>query len=150
MGNRNGCDTPTYSEKEIKKLQDNIKKTKKLIETVEKAGGKMPKLKKAVKHLEIAINTGTDIAKAADEASRELKIHTDDLHKACGDDFVCKAKIDRKWQARAVKWTLDPSKDNSVLTKTMNKTMARYAPKAICKLFDGCAKELKKQEKKCK
>lgn len=149
MAKKKECEE-TYTDKEIKKLQESIKKTNDLMNAVEKLGGKIPKLKKAMKVLEGAINSGIDVGKAADEANQELKKLTSDLQAACGDDFACMAAVARQIQGDAIKWTLNLKNDSSVFTKSVNKTLARYLPAKLCKQLDGCAKELKKQEKACK
>lgn len=135
-----------YDANDIKKLQENMKKAREFMDAIGKIGAKMPRLEKALKVLDVAINTGVDVAAAASEAQKALEVYQQDLEKACGEDWVCKAKVDRKWQARALKFTLDPKNADSATAKSIAKTMARYLPKVICKQFATCAKELKKQE----
>lgn len=126
---------------DIKKLQDDIKKTKELIDAIEKVGGQMPGLKTALNRLELAVNTGADIGSAAEETSQALKEYTDDLHRACPKDdneYVCLAAIDRKWQARSVQWTLDFGTRKSVVNLSVRNTLRRYLPEVICKHLDAC------------
>ncbi|SFU14098.1 hypothetical protein [Sedimentitalea nanhaiensis] len=137
------------TEKDKKKIKVQLKDINKFIGDIEKMGGEVPKtLKKSLKHLETAINTGKDIAKAAEEASKDLKAYENDLMAACKTvdkemEMVCEAKIARKWQARSVKWTLDPKNEKSVVSKAIKKTVQRYTPKVICKHWDYCAKQEK-------
>jgi hypothetical protein len=123
---------------DVEKLQDDIKKIKKLISEVEAIGGKMPGLKAAVDRLEFAVNTGSDIASAAEETSVALKEYTNDLYKACGDDFVCQAQVDRRWQARNVAWVLSWDKPDSTVRLFVRNTLRRYLPRQICQRLESC------------
>ncbi len=137
------------TEKDKKKIKVQLKDINKFIGDIEKMGGEVPKpLKKSLKHLETALNTGKDIAKAAEEASKDLKAYEKDLMGACKTvdkemQAVCEAGVARKWQARSVKWTLDPKNEKSVVSKFIKKTVQRYTPKTICKHWDYCAKQEK-------
>ncbi len=138
------------TEKDKKKIEVQLKDLKKFIKAIESMGGEVPKpLKKSLKHLETALNTGKDLAKAAEEASRDLKTYEKDLMNACKTvdqemQMVCEAKVARQWQARSVKWTLDPKNEKSVISKFIKKTVQRYTPSVICKHWDYCAKTEKK------
>jgi len=98
----------------------------------------MPALKRALKRLEIAVDTGSDIAAAAKQTSRELKRYTDDLVLACGDDIACELNVVRKWQARNVKWTLSLNLNNTVVNNSIRNTLRRYLPEMICKRLNAC------------
>ena len=126
---------------DTRKLQDDIEKIQKFIEAIEEVGGEMPDLKKAVKGLKIAVDTGADVAAAAEETSQALKEYTDDLYRACpkGDnEYVCLAGIDRKWQARNVRWTLSFDQRQSVVNLSIRNTLRRYLPEMICQRLDAC------------
>lgn len=138
------------SEKDKKKIDVQLKDINKFISEIEKMGGEVPKtLKKSLKLLETALNTGKDLAKAAEQASKDLKAYEKDLMNACKTvdqemQMVCEAKVARKWQARSVKWTLDPKNKKSVISQFIKKTVKRYTPSAICKHWDYCSKTEKK------
>ena len=137
------------TDKDKKKMQVQIKDVKKFIQMIESMGGKVPKtLKTSLNRLEVAINTGKDLAKAASEASKDLRTYTADLMAACKTvdqemQMVCEAKVARQWQARSVQWTLDPKNEKSVISKFIQKTVSRYTPNIICKHWDYCAKAAK-------
>jgi hypothetical protein len=139
------------SEKDIKKLQKQLKDIQKFIKDIEAMGGEVPKaLKKSLKMLEVAINTGSDLGKAASEASAALKAYEKDLYSACKTvdkemEMVCEAKIARKWQARSVQFTLNYKNPDSVTSRLIKKTVKRYTPSIICKHWDYCAKQAKKK-----
>ena len=139
------------TEKDIKRLKKELKQIQDFIKDIESMGGEVPKaLKKALKHLEVAINTGSDLGKAASEASAALKAYEKDLYTACKTvdremQAVCEAKVARKWQVRSVQFTLDYKKPDSVTAKFIKKTVQRYTPKVICKHWDYCAKKDKKK-----
>ena len=138
------------SDKDLKKIKKEIKTIKDFIKAIEKMGGEIPKpLKTALNRLEVAINTGEDIGKSAEEASKALKTYEKDLYGACKTvdremQGVCEAKVFRKWQARSVKFTLDYKNPDSVTAKSIKKTVQRYTPAFICKHWDYCAKTEKK------
>ena len=123
---------------DIAKLQDDIKKIKQFIADIRKLGGKMPALERAVNRLEFAVNTGADLGAAARETSKALKAYTDDLYKACGDDYVCRARVARQYQARSVNWTLSWNRRESVVRSFVRRTLRRYLPDSICKRLDAC------------
>jgi len=138
------------SEKEIRKMQKELKQIQSFIDQIEKMGGEVPKpLKKSLKGLEVAINTGKDLGDAAEDASKALKTYTADLKSACKTvdremQAVCEARIDRKWQARSVRFTLSYKNPDSVTSGFIKKTVQRYTPDLVCKHWDYCAKEEKK------
>ena len=139
------------SKKEIEQLQKDLKKLNEFIKTIESMGGKIPgPLKIAVKALELAIKAGVGIGKAADEASKSLRAYEKDLKKACDTvdaemKMVCEAKIDRKWQARSVEFTLSYKNKDSVTSRSIDKLIKWLTPDAICKHWDRCAKIDKKK-----
>ncbi|MBE1284659.1 MAG: hypothetical protein GJ676_15215 [Rhodobacteraceae bacterium] len=143
----------TLTKKDIDKMSKQLKDIQKFIKDIEKMGGEVPKvLKKSLKHLETAINTGKDLGKAAEEASKALKTYEKDLMNACKTvdrdmQAVCEAGVARQWQARSVKWTLDPKNEKSVISKFIKKTIQRYTPSVICKHWSYCSK-VEKQKKK--
>ena len=138
------------TDKDMKQLDKEIKLTKDFIKAIEKMGGEVPKpLKNAINRFEIAVNTGKDLAKAADAASKALKEYEKDLYAACKtvdkeQEMVCEAGVFRKWQKRRVTWVLDPKNKKSVISQFIKKTIQRYTPAKICKHWDYCAKEAKK------
>jgi hypothetical protein len=126
---------------DVRKLQDEIKTLKAFIEKIEQIGGNVDPLKTSVKALELAVNTGGDIGDAAQETSQILKEYTDELYRACPKDdseYICQAHIDRKWQARTIKWTLSIDQKNSVVNLSIRNILRRYVPDAICKRLDSC------------
>jgi len=123
---------------EVDKIQEDIKKIKQFIAEIERLGGKMPELTKALNRLEIAVNGGLDWALAADETSKELAAYTEDLYRACNGDVTCEVKVFRKWQARSVHWTLSWEKDKSTVRLFIRNTLQRYLPKQICERLSLC------------
>lgn len=137
--------TTSISVKDIKRLEKELKEIRGFIAEIEKMGGQVPALlKKSLKHLQIAVNTGTDFAHAANEASKALKAYEKDLLSACKTvdhemQMVCESKIDRKWQLRSVRFTLSYKNKDSVTARFIQKTIKRYTPSLICKHWDYCA-----------
>lgn len=142
--------TQALTDSDLKKMEKQLKEIQKFISDIENMGGEVPAgLKKSLKLLQIAINTGSDIGTAAQEASNALKAYEKDLMSACKTveremQAVCEAGIARKWQARSVKFTLDPKNKDSVTARFIQKTVKRYTPALICKHWDYCAKIDKK------
>ena len=142
------------TKEDLTKTQDEIKKAREMLKTLEKLGLEVPKeLMKKLDWLQKALDAAEDVADAATEASEALREYEATLNDACKkmgaeDAAVCEAKIMRGWQARGVKFTLDIEEKSSVVAKSIQKTVARYTPKMICKQFDYCASEAKKKEKK--
>lgn len=144
----------TDEEKLFKKTQEDVRSAREMLRTLEKMGIDVPKtLIKKLDHLQKALDTAEDVADAATEASEALDEYQETLINACKkmgseDGMVCEAKIERQWQAHAVKFTLSIKDKSSVFSKSVQKTVARYTPKAICKSFEYCAEEAKKAERK--
>ncbi|MGB8622654.1 MAG: hypothetical protein WCD16_07535 [Paracoccaceae bacterium] len=138
------------TEKDIKKMQKELKQVQSFFKQIEKMGGEIPKpLKKSVNRLKIAIDTGKDIGDAANEAGKALKEYEKNLKTACKTvdremRGVCEARIDRKWMARNVTFTLSYKNPDSVTSRSIKKTVQRYTPALICKHWDYCAKKDKK------
>jgi len=134
----------TDSIKEHQHHRDNVKKLQVFIKEIEKVGGQMPLLKKAVDRYLIAINTGGDIAVAAKEAKTSLQIYTQDLKKVCGHDpsGICESHIDRQYQNHALKFVLNPTEKRSVMRRFIDMTICRYAPGFIAEKFDCKEQEL--------
>jgi conjugal transfer/entry exclusion protein len=146
----------TDEQKAFKKTQEDVRKAREMLKTLEKLGVEVPKeLTKKLNTLQKALDAAEDVADAATEASEALNEYQQTLVDACkkmGDEdaMVCEARVARQWQAHAVKFTLDIEDKSSVVAKSIQKTVARYTPKVICKNFDYCAKEAEKAEKKKK
>jgi hypothetical protein len=109
--------------KKIKKIQDFIK-------DLEAAGGEVPAgLKKSVNRFLWAIDKGLDVADEAENVSIWLKKVYEDLYAVCkagattdgiyDDDqyYICKAQIDRKWQARNIDAVLNWNNDKSLVRR---------------------------------
>ena len=125
---------------DIKEIQEDIRRIKELIAMMERVGGSLPDLKAAVGRLEFAVNTGADLSAAAQETSSLLKGYVADLYRACGADadMLCRAAVDRQWQARSVRWTLSWEKPDSAVSLFVRNTLKRYLPKQICERLDRC------------
>ena len=142
--------TSTLSDKDKKKVNDQLREIRKMLEELEDAGLEVPRdLTKALKALQIALDAGEDLGEAFEEASTELAKLEKDLAAACKNvdeavQMVCEAKVARQWQARSVKFTLDYKNPDSVSAKFIKKTIQRYAPSSICKHWDYCRKEVGK------
>ncbi len=133
--------------KDIKKMEDDLKKLRKFLKALEKIGVKPPKsLPNVIKALELAIKSGRGIGEAADEASKELKKYQDNLKGVCkeldstDDRMVCEAKIDRQYMKDGANYVLDPKNPNSVVSKSIDKAIKALTPDMICKHWDRCAK----------
>lgn|GEM_PF-2817093 len=109
--------------KKIKKVQDFIK-------DLEAAGAEVPQgLKRSVSRFLWAIDKGLDIADEAENVSIWLKKVYEDLYALCkagattggvyDDDqfYICKAEIDRKWQARNIDAVLNWNNDKSLVRR---------------------------------
>jgi len=139
----------TVSKKDVDQMLKDIKKVKDFVKMIKEMGGKVPDpLVTALNRLEMAIKAGKAIAEAADEAQEALQKYTDDLNNACKKvdqemQAVCEAKVAREWQWRAVNFTLSYKNPDSVTSKTIRKAVQWLTPKAICKRWAYCAKNLK-------
>lgn len=144
----------TDEEQLFKKTQEDVRKAREMLKTLEKMGLDVPKaLIKKLDTLQKALDAAEDVADAAGEAKEALNEYQETMVDACkkmetDDGVVCEAKIARKWQSYGVKFTLDIKDKSSVVAKSIQKTVARYTPKLICSNFDYCAKEAEKAEKK--
>jgi hypothetical protein len=144
---RNMAKKPTTaSPKDLKKASEELKEIRDLIDDLEKVGIEAPKsLTKSLGALQKAIDTAQDVGEAYDEASDALRDYERGLNEICktvDDDMqaVCEAQVARKYQARAVNYTLDPKNKDSVTSKSIQKTIQRYTPSLVCKHWDYCAK----------
>ena len=142
-----GKQATQLSPKDLKKINEEIKEIRELIDDLAKLGIEAPTpLTKALKALQNALNTAEDVSDAVEEASDALRDYERGLYEVCktvDDDMqaVCEAGVARKYQARAINYTLDPKNKDSVTSKTIQKTVQRYAPDVICKHWDYCAKQ---------
>lgn len=133
------------TEQEIKNMKRDLKRVQKFIEEIENMGGNAPKaLKKSLKGLEIAINTGKDLGDAAQEASNALRKFETELRSACNTvprdrRAVCEARIDRKYLARGVDFTLNFDNPDSATRGFLQRTVQRYTPGLICRNWSYCA-----------
>jgi hypothetical protein len=134
-------------EKDRKKANEQLKQIRQMIKELEDAGVEVPSsLTKALKYLQVALDTGEDLGSAFEEASEAVSKLEGDLMSACKkvDDemqAVCEAKVTRMWQARSVKFTLDYKNPDSVTSKFIKKTVQRYTPSKICQHWDYCKKQ---------
>lgn len=135
-------------EKERKKINDELREIRDMLDELEDAGLEVPPaLTKALKGLQVALDTGEDLGDAFEEASAQLQKLESDLMAACRNvdeavQMVCEAKVARKWQARSLRFTLDYKNPDSVSAKFIKKTVQRYTPSAICKHWDYCSKRV--------
>lgn len=138
------------SDKDKKKVNEQLREIRTMLKDLEDAGLEVPRdLTKALKVLQVALDTGEDLGKAFEEASAELAKLEQDLTAACKNvdeavQMVCEAKVTRQWQARSVKFTLDYKSPDSVSAKFIKKTVQRYAPGVVCKHWDYCRKQVAK------
>lgn len=136
--------------KSVKKAREDVAKTTEFLETLKTIGIEVPKtLIKSLNVLKKALDTGTDIADAAGETSDALKKYEKDLEKACrkmkdDETMACERETLRKWQRNRVRFVLSIEEKSSVVSKSIQKTVARYTPKLICERFAYCAKEAEK------
>jgi len=125
------------------KIRKDVKKMNEFVDAIEKVGGEMPELKSALKKLTIAIETGLDLADAAEETRQALAAYTEDLYRACAlseDEFVCRAGIDRQWQARNVKWVLDWNKQDSTVRNFVRNFLCSRLPERLTKNLEMCTR----------
>lgn len=138
------------SDKDIKKVNQQLKELKAFLKELEDAGVEVPPaLKKSLNRLQVALDTAEDLGAAFEEAREALARTEKDLMDACKNvdeemRGVCEAKVTRQWQARSVKFTLDYKKPDSVTSQFLKKTVQRYMPSAICKHWDYCQKQADK------
>jgi len=138
------------SDKDIKKVTQQLKDIRAMLKELEDAGIEIPPaLKKSLNRLQVALDTAEDVGAAFEEASKALATLEADLMSACSkvDEEmrgVCEAKVARQWQARSVKFTLDYKNPDSVSARFIKKTVQRYTPDAICKHWDYCKKQVDK------
>jgi hypothetical protein len=138
------------TDKDIQQLLKDIKTVKDMIKALEAVGAQVPgPLKTALNRLEMAIKAGKEVAEAAQEASDALRAFEADLYQACkgiDDEMqgVCEAEVARKWQVRAVSFTLDPKNKDSTTSNVINRIIKKATPDRICKNWDRCAKLGKK------
>ncbi len=136
------------SDKDRKSVTEDLRKMRELIKTLEDAGVEVPPtLTKALKALQIALDTGKDLGKAFDEASKAVANLEHDLMEACKHvdeemQGVCEAKVARVYQARAVKFTLDYKNPDSVSAHFIKNTVQRYTPSLICKHWNYCKQQV--------
>ena len=136
----------TPSQKDLKKATDELKEIRDLIDDLEKVGIEAPKtLTKSLGLLQKALDTAEDVGEAFDEASDALRNYERGLYEICktvDEDMqgVCEAQVARKYQVRAIHYVLDPKNEDSVSSKSLQKTIQRYTPSLICKHWDYCAK----------
>lgn len=134
-------------DKDLKKATQQLEEIREFIQELEDAGIEVPpSLTKALKMLQVALDTAEDLGTAFEEASAALAKVENDLMNGCKKlDYemqgVCEAQVTRKWQARSVKFTLDYKNPDSVSAKFVKKLVQRYMPSAICKHWDYCAKK---------
>jgi hypothetical protein len=122
---------------EITRARERIKTVQDFMKEVERFGGKIPPgLKRSVDRYIFAAEMGLDAAEAADEVSAELRLIYEDAYRICGDAnggdgtddyWICRARVDRQWQARNVQKTLDWNDDRSWVMKVWGKWKARLA-----------------------
>jgi hypothetical protein len=138
------------SDKDIKKVTQQLKDIRAMLKELEDAGIEIPPaLKKSLNRLQVALDTAEDVGAAFEEASKALATLEADLMSACSkvDEEmrgVCEAKVARQWQARSVKFTLDYKNPDSVSARFIKKTVQRYTPDAICKHWNYCKKQVDK------
>lgn len=108
-----------------KAVAQDLRTLREFVQEVERLGGRMPDLTRALNRLQWALDTGADLVSAAEETRGVLSLYVADLHRACGDDFVCQAHIDRAWQARNVAWVLSWNKRESVLRLFLRNILRR-------------------------
>ena len=56
------------------------------------------------------------------------------------NEFICRAGVDRKWQLRNVQWTLDWTKEDSVVRNFLRNWLQSRVPEVICQRLDWCKK----------
>jgi chromosome segregation ATPase len=145
MATRASSNGPT--EKDKNKINEQLKEIRQMLKELEDAGLEVPPaMTKALKVLQVALDTGEDLGSAFEEASTQLAKLESDLMAACKSvdeemRGVCEAKVARKWQARSLKFTLDYKSPDSVSSKFIKKTVQRYTPGAVCKHWNYCSKE---------
>jgi conjugal transfer/entry exclusion protein len=126
------------SKADIKSVSEQLHQLNELIKELKKIGAQVEELEKVTNRLQTAIDTGIDLGNAAAETSAALAEYSNNVYKACGDDFVCQAKFDSLWQARSVNWTLSLDRQNSVVRNFIRATLQRYVPQRICEHLDAC------------
>jgi hypothetical protein len=137
-------------ERDRKKVNEQLKQLRDMIKVLQDAGVEVPSsLTKALKGLQVALDTGEDLGTAFEEASSAVASLEKDLLAACKNvdeavQMVCEAKVTRVWQARSVKFTLDYKNPDSVTAKFIQKTVQRYTPSKICQYWAYCKKEVAK------
>jgi hypothetical protein len=140
------------SKKDFKRVQGDIKTIQKLIDLLKKLGiGPPTYLVKKLNALETALAAAEDVGEVTDDAKQALDEYRQNILDACkatkGEDAeVCDAEVTRPWQNRGIKFEFDVKEESSVFSKSVQTTLARYAPKHVCKRWDYCAKEMKKAE----
>jgi phosphoglycolate phosphatase-like HAD superfamily hydrolase len=138
--------------KDFKRIQDDIKTIRKLIDLLKKVGiGPPTYLVKKLNALETALAAAGHVGEAMDDVKQALDEYRQNILDACtatkGEDAeVCDAEMTRQWQNRVIKFEFDINEESSVFSKSEQTTLARYAPKQVCKRWDYCAKEMKKVE----
>lgn len=138
------------TDRDARKVNEEIRKVRELIKLIDRAGGKVPPLlTKVLKQLQIALDTGHDLGTAFEEAHAALAALDRDLLKACRDvddamQLVCEAKVSRLYQARALSFTLNYRNPKSVTSQFLKKTIQRYTPARICQHWAYCRKQVEK------
>lgn len=132
---------------DVEKATKQIKQIEELIAFLIKLGLEIPApLPIALKKLRQALETGKMIADAADEAGEELAKVEKDLNDLCkqldsDSQGACEADVARKYQARNVKYVLDPGLDKSAISLFIKKAVQKATPGIACKHWKYCSKE---------
>jgi hypothetical protein len=144
----------SVNDRDLKKAAEEIRDIRELLDDLKEVGIEAPApLVKSLNGLQKAIDTAQDVGEAFEEASAAVKQYEKNLNEVCkGVDAdmrdVCEANVARKYQVRAIKFTLDPKNKDSVSAKFLKKTIQRYTPAVICKHWDYCAKQDDDKQKK--
>ncbi|HQR08089.1 MAG TPA: hypothetical protein PLN21_14770 [Gemmatales bacterium] len=136
--------TQALTEDRKKRLNEAIKRTWDFIKEMKALGVPMTDLVDKVQVLENAVQTGKDLAKAADEAQVSLEQHTANLRSLCNtvpnedERTICEVQVERNWQARNVNFTLSLKNKNSFVSNAIRITLQRYMPEKICQMLESC------------
>ena len=131
--------------------REKIRVVQEFMKAIESVGGEVPKgLKRAVDRYLLAAEMGLDAGEAAEEVSRELAVVYHNAYKVCeasdrdgtDDYWVCRAKVDRVWQARNTQKVLDWNDDTSWVSKVWAKWKNRLAKVLESKAKSAAKKSL--------